>query len=84
MHEHLDDLKDELPTLRPARTNQSKLDRESYEEFAAPFSVQLYECLKRVFSQYWRTPSYIYSKSALSILTVRTIEIRPKIRRTPC
>lgn len=41
----------------------------SYQEFAAPFGVQLYECMMRVFSQYWRTPVYIYSKAALCILT---------------
>ncbi|PSR76755.1 ABC-2 type transporter-domain-containing protein [Coniella lustricola] len=42
-------------------------DKSSYREFAAPFSAQLREVLGRVFSQYWRTPSYIYSKAALCI-----------------
>lgn len=42
-------------------------DKSSYREFAAPFTVQLREVLGRVFSQYWRTPSYIYSKAALCI-----------------
>ena len=69
VHEQLDELKEELPRLRPVRTGQGVLDKASYREFAAPFGVQLYECLKRVFAQYWRTPSYIYSKAALSILT---------------
>ncbi|KAJ5917297.1 ABC multidrug transporter C [Penicillium verhagenii] len=66
VHDHLAELKSTLsvkPTTEPAN------DAASYNEFAAPFSVQLYECLKRVFSQYWRTPIYIYSKAALSILT---------------
>lgn len=40
-----------------------------YREFASPTNVQLWECLSRVFSQYWCTPSYIYSKLILSILT---------------
>ncbi|KAB5566147.1 ABC-2 type transporter-domain-containing protein [Coniochaeta sp. 2T2.1] len=43
-------------------------DRGSYREFAAPFMSQLREVLFRVFQQYWRTPSYIYSKAALCIL----------------
>lgn len=42
-----------------------KEDPGSYQEFAAPFIVQLRENLKRVFQQYWRTPIYIYSKMAL-------------------
>ncbi|CAG8139031.1 unnamed protein product [Penicillium olsonii] len=40
-----------------------------HREFASSTAVQLRECLSRVFSQYWRTPSYIYSKIILSILT---------------
>ncbi|KAJ7512027.1 ABC-2 type transporter-domain-containing protein [Mycena galericulata] len=39
-----------------------------YELFAMPLSTQLRECLKRVWLQYWRTPSYIYSKLALVLL----------------
>ncbi|KUI69409.1 ABC transporter CDR4 [Cytospora mali] len=42
-------------------------DTASYREFAAPFGKQLIEVTKRVFQQYWRTPSYIYSKAALCI-----------------
>ncbi|KAL7764826.1 hypothetical protein ACKLNR_005971 [Fusarium oxysporum f. sp. zingiberi] len=40
---------------------------ESYREFAAPFWEQLRIASLRVFQQYWRTPSYIYSKAALCI-----------------
>ncbi|KAF7300618.1 hypothetical protein HMN09_00947000 [Mycena chlorophos] len=36
-----------------------------YELFAMPYSTQLWECFKRVWTQYWRTPSYIYSKITL-------------------
>jgi len=38
-----------------------------YREFAAPLSEQLFEVTHRVFQQYWRTPSYIYSKAALCV-----------------
>ncbi|KAM5350256.1 hypothetical protein ACJ41O_006761 [Fusarium nematophilum] len=42
-------------------------DPGSYREFAAPFWQQLSIATQRVFEQYWRTPSYIYSKAALCI-----------------
>ncbi|OBT88242.1 hypothetical protein VE02_02778 [Pseudogymnoascus sp. 03VT05] len=43
-------------------------EKAGFQEFAAPFSVQLYEVTHRVFQQYWRTPSYVYSKAALCTL----------------
>jgi len=43
-------------------------DQAAFQEFAAPFLSQLSEVTHRVFQQYWRTPSYIYSKAALCIL----------------
>ncbi|KAK5654333.1 hypothetical protein OQA88_7511 [Cercophora sp. LCS_1] len=43
------------------------IDDGSYREFAAPFFKQLVEVTRRVFEQYWRTPSYIYSKMALCV-----------------
>lgn len=39
-------------------------------EFAMPLGDQLWYCFKRVWEQYWRTPSYIYSKTALCTLSV--------------
>lgn len=39
--------------------------------YAAPAYVQLAACTERIFQQYWRTPSYIYSKLVLSGGTVR-------------
>ncbi|SPO07503.1 probable ABC1 transport protein [Cephalotrichum gorgonifer] len=50
--------------LAPSKTH----DAASYREFAAPFGEQLRAVLHRVFQQYWRTPSYIYSKMALGTL----------------
>lgn len=43
-------------------------DPTSYNEFAASFMTQLNENLYRVFQQYWRSPIYIYSKTALCTL----------------
>ncbi|KAF4453657.1 ATPase [Fusarium austroafricanum] len=40
---------------------------EQYREFAAPFWEQLRIATVRVFQQFWRTPSYIYSKATLCI-----------------
>lgn len=38
----------------------------SLTEFAAPFGLQFREVAWRVFQQYWRSPSYLYSKAFLS------------------
>lgn len=43
-------------------------EKTSLNEFAAPFGQQLREVTHRVFQQYWRTPSYIYSKTSLVTL----------------
>ncbi|KAF2087085.1 ABC transporter ABCl1 [Saccharata proteae CBS 121410] len=51
--------------LKPAMTD----GEEEYREFSAPFGQQLVEVTKRVFQQYWRTPSYIYSKVAVCLLS---------------
>jgi ATP-binding cassette subfamily G (WHITE) protein 2 (PDR) len=67
MHRELDEMESVLKHTSAIK-NAVKAD---FREFAAPFLVQLWECFKRVNSQYWRTPSYIYSKTALSVLTVR-------------
>jgi ABC-type multidrug transport system permease subunit len=44
-------------------------DEHALDPFAAPFTVQLWVVLQRVFEQYWRTPSYLYSKTVLSVAT---------------
>jgi ATP-binding cassette subfamily G (WHITE) protein 2 (PDR) len=61
---HLGELKS---TLSQKETEAGS--KEDHREFASSTGTQLWECLRRVFSQYWRTPSYIYSKLILSILT---------------
>ncbi|KAL3446381.1 ABC-2 type transporter-domain-containing protein [Aspergillus insuetus] len=42
-------------------------DKSSYAEFAAPMSEQLLQVGRRVFQQYWRSPSYVYSKAILTV-----------------
>ncbi|KAF4122746.1 ABC-type branched-chain amino acid transport system, ATPase component [Geosmithia morbida] len=64
-------LQDELENIKRDRAGAAAVvdDKETgYNEFAAPFAVQLRENLIRVFQQYWRTPVYIYSKTALCSL----------------
>jgi ATP-binding cassette, subfamily G (WHITE), member 2, PDR len=63
VHAELDRLKAERPEIAPPSAD--KRDKASYREFAAPFWEQFFQVTKRVFQQYWRTPSYIYSKTAL-------------------
>jgi ATP-binding cassette subfamily G (WHITE) protein 2 (PDR) len=41
--------------------------REGHAEFAMPFSSQLWHVSKRVFQNYWRTPSYLFGKFILGI-----------------
>ena len=48
-------------------------DQDALRPFAAPFANQLWVVLVRVFQQYWRTPSYLYSKVALSLFSVSLI-----------
>lgn len=64
-------VKEELRQLREERLVQVKSNGDTKEkshalnEFAAPLLEQCLLTTKRVFEQYWRTPSYIYSKAAL-------------------
>ena len=48
-------------------------DPDALRSFAAPFGTQFWIVLKRVFQQYWRTPSYLYSKVALCLFCVSLI-----------
>lgn len=67
VHRQLAQMKEELP--QSTQPDASGDDKASFREFAAPFAVQQWETLKRVFEQYWRTPSYIYSKAALCLFS---------------
>ncbi|KAH7083362.1 ABC-2 type transporter-domain-containing protein [Paraphoma chrysanthemicola] len=65
---HLAELKSERSqqeALQRTLSAQKREDKAAYREFAAPFWQQLRETTLRVFQQYWRSPSYIYSKTLL-------------------
>ncbi|KAL5115853.1 Multidrug resistance protein [Pleosporales sp. CAS-2024a] len=67
---HLAELKSErgqAEAIQRTMSAQKREDKAAYREFAAPFGAQLLETLRRVFQQYWRTPSYIYSKTLLCV-----------------
>jgi ATP-binding cassette subfamily G (WHITE) protein 2 (PDR) len=63
VRQELDNIKHERRAMVPkADPTNNKV---GYAEFAAPFGVQFFEVVRRVFQQYWRTPSYIWSKLIL-------------------
>ena len=63
----LEAMKTDLPQVTQVAGDPN--DKAAFREFAAPFGFQLWEVQKRVFAQYWRTPSYIYSKLLLCTLS---------------
>jgi ABC-type multidrug transport system ATPase subunit len=66
-------MNEELAVLRQRQTKSSSAVSDEFEmasTYASPFQTQLAVCLRRVFQQYYRTPSYIYSKLILSGGTV--------------
>ncbi|OAL42986.1 ABC-2 type transporter [Pyrenochaeta sp. DS3sAY3a] len=64
------DVQIELNRLVAGRTSQAEQtdvqDGATLAEFAAPLSLQFREVAWRVFQQYWRSPTYLYSKAFLS------------------
>ncbi|KAL4903558.1 hypothetical protein BDW74DRAFT_185970 [Aspergillus multicolor] len=55
----------ELEELETAKIHPVDAQQQTVSTYAAPFQTQLRLCTKRVFQQYWRTPSYLYSKLLL-------------------
>jgi len=53
--------------VHPSTASTMARDKACFREFAAPFWIQMSEVQKRVFQQYWRTPSYVYSKAVLCV-----------------
>ncbi|KKK23081.1 hypothetical protein P175DRAFT_0555133 [Aspergillus ochraceoroseus IBT 24754] len=61
----------ELEQLQNSSTspNPESISDDDDLEFAMPFSSQLYYVLRRVFSQYFRQPEYIFSKYILGLVS---------------
>ncbi|KAI9742589.1 MAG: hypothetical protein M1818_003730 [Claussenomyces sp. TS43310] len=66
IRQQLDDMVEELP--RKSKASEEVKDDGLHNKFAAPFGYQTYLVTKRAFEQYWRTPSYLWSKVALCVL----------------
>lgn len=73
-------VKAELEVLRNSRVEvevdrleQSSESSKKDTEFAASFFSQMTQVLKRLLQQYWRSPSYIYSKAILSVGSVSSM-----------
>lgn len=66
-------IQDELERLsRPVKEAVTEAetnieDPSAYTEFAADIRVQVREVTKRIFQEYWRTPSYLFSKCILTV-----------------
>ncbi|PWY68618.1 ABC drug exporter AbcA [Aspergillus heteromorphus CBS 117.55] len=72
VQEHLTELKHERSQqakLTRTTSGQTREDKASYREFAAPFWAQLCEAQVRIFQQIWRSPTYIYSKTILCVFS---------------
>ncbi|CDR47608.1 CYFA0S34e00650g1_1 [Cyberlindnera fabianii] len=63
------DVLSELDRMEKELVNIPVDDSVSHSEFAAPFWVQLTVVTARVFQQFWRTPSYIWAKMFLSVVS---------------
>jgi ABC-type multidrug transport system ATPase subunit len=63
-------VKEELASLEQNPSSESTSRADSSLQFASPFHVQLWVCTKRIFEQYWRTPSYLFSKLIMCFVTV--------------
>ncbi|KAL0264763.1 Multidrug resistance protein [Diplodia seriata] len=62
MNHELLRLKEKPSALKNGEDGTVSGDAADCREFAVPFGAQMREVSKRVFQQYWRTPTYIYSK----------------------
>lgn len=62
-------VQEELVRLRGLANQPSAVadSSENHDAFAAPFSTQIQAVALRCAQQYWRTPSYIYSKAVLTV-----------------
>lgn len=62
------EVQNELNHIKTAPRDASDSTKETkHAEFAMPLWAQIYAVTYRVFQQYWRMPSYIFAKLALSV-----------------
>jgi ATP-binding cassette subfamily G (WHITE) protein 2 (SNQ2) len=59
---------DRIHKRRQDAANNDAREKEDETEFAAPIWLQTTMLTKRVFTQYWRDPSYLYGKLFVSVI----------------
>ena len=72
VHAHLAELRHN----GSSSSSKEDADPAAYAEFAASLWTQMREVSWRVFQQYWRSPTYLYSKASLCIVSVSRIPKR--------
>ncbi|KIW21365.1 hypothetical protein PV08_01945 [Exophiala spinifera] len=59
----------ELDRVSEAKRSEPVVDQGPATQYAVPLKSQIYHVTKRVFQQYWRTPSYVNGKFLLGIMS---------------
>ena len=62
------DVQTEITRLKQERSKAPRPEQDTQHEFASPILLQSVELTKRLFTQYWREPSYLYGKLFTSVI----------------
>ena len=62
------DVQDEINRVKQERAKAKPAQKVLRHEFASPIMAQSIELTKRLFTQYWRDPSYLYGKLFTSVI----------------
>ena len=62
------DLLEEISHTKSTRSQVSAPSTKNEREFASPISLQTTMLTKRLFTQYWRDPSYLYGKLFVAVI----------------
>ncbi|KIV97641.1 hypothetical protein PV10_01361 [Exophiala mesophila] len=62
------DMMQEIQRIKETRVDRPSKEFGAQHAFAAPVGLQTLELTKRTFRQYWRDPSYLYSKLFVSVI----------------
>ncbi|RYP12172.1 hypothetical protein DL767_011377 [Monosporascus sp. MG133] len=77
------DVKEELARLRvlaSTRTNASLDDKPQHQEFVSSFFTQFWEVTVRTSKHFWRSPMYMWSKTALIALSLQRQQLHPGLQ----
>lgn len=74
-----------LPSTKPDGTSAfDNADASQHQEFVASFWTQFREVLIRTWKNFWRSPTYIWSKTVLIILSVCFIVLKERALTNNC